>query len=438
MKKSKILNFNIFILCFIFLLGLGLLFTGTSTPNNIVYAESEQFQIENDGTVISTELWVALYNVYVNTYNQKPNGDVLTVDMFKNFPISILNLSTNTQGQSYGLKNINGLGEFDLSSFTNINLSGNNLTSIEDNLKNLSTLKQLNLAGNNIGSFSTSQLSGSCLNTLEVLNLSRNYISNCDLTGLEVAVVDLSNNSLKDDNLILPQADLEINLNNNKFSTILTEKQNLIYGYQGAKNNDTFDKTTDILFVPHNNIGFTKIEVYESEELIQTITQHQKVTLPVGNYQLKFLDNDNLIKQNSINFKVLLPKVTAKLFINDKEVEFSSVLTQDAVIKFYGEDGAEIFVTSNFMDGYQNVAEYTINQKGTIVVTVYQTKDGYSSNVTSFYFTMKKSTITSWILVLVAIVCFIVLYFVMRWVLAKIIEKTSPNSEKARLKGKLD
>ena len=79
-----------------------------------------------------------------------------------------------------------------------------------------------------------------------------------------------------------------------------------------------------------------------------------------------------------------------------------------------------------------------VTKNGSVVITAYQTKDGYESMTASFYFSVRKSNLTSWILVIVGIVGFIVLYFVLKFVLTKIIQKTSPNSAKKNQKGKLD
>ena len=436
MKKNNLLKINVFAIVFFLLFGIGFYFLGAPKTDMVVYAqETEDLQIENDGMFISSELWVALYNAYQNIFGEKPVGDVLTVDMFKNSNISILNLSTNLQGQSYGIRSISGLGEFDLSAFTNINLSGNYLNSVGEELNNLQNLTKLDLSDNNLGNFSTDMLHSNCLNSLEILDLSNNSIANCDLTGLQKAEVDLSYNYLKDGSLTLPQAEISINLNNNLILEPNTELVNVAYGYQGAKNNQKIEKTTDILFLAHDKLNFTSIEIYENDNLVDTLTNGEKITLPVGNYKLKFLNISGIEVQEEISFKVILPKLTAKLFVNDKEIEFSSVITEDTVIKFYGEDGAEIFISTNRSSEILNSSEYEINGKnGSIVITAYQTKDGYSSNATSFYFTIKKSNIGSWVIIGVGVVGFVLLYFAFNFVVKKIMNKT----DKTKTKGQLD
>ncbi|MGN1212544.1 MAG: hypothetical protein ACI4TZ_00755 [Christensenellales bacterium] len=434
MKKNILVKFNILLIVLMFLLGAGFALN-TKQPTKIVFADStEELKIENDGTVISTELWVALYNVYTDTYNNKPVGDVLTLDMFKDFPVKILNLSTNAQGQSYGISSISGLGEFDLSAFDTINLSGNQIYSLGDELTNIQNLKKLDLSNNALGSFKTDMLSSSSLSSLEILNLNSNQISVCDLTGLnENVTIDLSGNKLTADKITFSQANCKINLNNNYILQPDVERLNTVYGYQGAKNGDSFEKNTDILFLAGEDIGFSKVVIYKDEELFDTLTDGEKITLPVGNYQLKFLNSSDAEVLDAISFKVLLPKVTAKLFVDGKEIEWTSMLTQNTTIKFFGEDGAEIFVSANSGET-TNITEYEITQNGTMIITVYQTKDGYRSNTTSFYFTVKKSMLSNWIILGVGVIGFVLLYFVFKYILNGIIIK----SAKTNLKGKLD
>lgn len=433
MKTNRLIKFNIFLLAFIFLFGIGFVFCGEQKTDTVVYAQ-EDLQIENDGMIISTELWVALYNVYCDTYNQKPTNDVLTLDMFKNFPISVLNLSTNLQGQSYGIKSISGLAEFDLTSFTSVNLSGNQISSVGEELKNLTNLQKLDLADNNLGTFNTNMLANGCIASITEINLSGNNLTECDLTGLVGTNIDLSNNKLTQDKLTLPQDTTNlINLNKNYIAEPNTTLTNVAYGYQGAKDQDKFVENTDILFLANQNIEFTKIEIYENDTLYDTLTDNEKITLPVGNYTLKFLNASDIEVEDSISFKVVWPKVTAKLFVGEKEIEFTSVLTEDTVIKFYGLDGAEIFV-SNQSSEYQTKTEYLINKNGVVILKAYQTKDGYSSDIETFYFKVQKQNITDWVIVGVGIIGMILLYFVFKFITNKIINGTG----KSNMKGKLD
>ena len=433
MKKKILVKLNILLIAFLFLLGTGFAFS-TKQPTKTVFADSTaELKIENDGTIISTELWGALYNVY-KTYVGIPVGDVLTLDMFKDFPVKILNLSTNAQGQSYGISSISGLGNFDLSAFDTINLSGNNIYSLGNELTNIQNLKKLDLSDNALGSFKTNMLSSSSLSSLEVLNLSNNQISVCDLTGLnENVTIDLSSNKLTADKITFPQADCKINLNNNYILTPDVERLNTVYGYQGAKDGDSFETSTNILFLEGEYISFSKVEIYKDEEFFDELTDGEKITLLVGNYQLKFLNNSDAEVLDAISFKVLLPKVTAKLFVDGKEIEWTSVLTQNTTIKFYGEDGAEIFVSANSGET-TNATEYEITQNGTMIITVYQTKDGYRSNSTSFYFTVRKSMLSNWIILGVGIVGFILLYFIFKYILNSIMRK----NQNITYKGKLD
>lgn len=409
----------------------------TKTNQNVVFADqTENIKIENDNQVISSELWVALFDNYVDVKGQNPQDNVLTLDMFKGFPVNILNLSSNKYGQSYDIKSIAGLGNFDLSSFETINLSGNKLESIGDELKNIATLKSLDLSNNNLTGFSYTSLNNSCYaEHLNSLNLSGNQLSGCDLLQIANASVNLQNNKLKADTVILPTStNCTVNLNNNYVLTANTNLANITYGFQGAKNNDVFENSTQILFAPSPNISFTKIEILENEQLVDTLSTAQIATLQVGNYLLKFKDNAGTEVQDQVSFKVMLPQVTVKLFVNDVEIEYTSVITQNTVVKFYGVDGAEIFVSTNKNSTQTKTSEFELNQNGTIVLTAYQTKDGYSSNKTNFYFSVEKSVVQNWIVAFVGIVGIVLLFVVFVLIIRKIIYGTSGT----KAKGKLD
>ena len=404
-----------------------------SQNQSVVYAVNSLVgvKIENDETVVSSELWSALYNFYKDTTGTAPTDEALTVDMFTSEDFQIVGIF-NLSGCE--IKSLTGLEYFDLSAFHTINLSNNELYAIGDEFKNYDNIKKIDLSNNLISNFSCEKLSSVCCSTnLTELNLSNNKITMCNLQTIANAKVNLSNNSIKTENLVWPESTLcSINLNNNYILQTNDLFSDVAYGFQGAKQDDKFVKSTEVLFIESEQLQTKTVEIYENDELVETLVSNEKVTLPVGNYRLDFINNlDEVV--DSITFKIIWPKVTAKLFVKGEEIAFTSLITEDTVIKFYGEDGAEIFYSTNLNSEKVQSNEFTLSQVGTIVINVQQTKDGYSSETATFYFTVEKSLLLSWLYIFIGVVLLIVLYFVFMFLMNKVINGNSKTKDKGNL-----
>jgi Leucine-rich repeat (LRR) protein len=334
----------------------------------------------------------------------------LKTNCFKDFPTTDLNLSTDASGNSYGISSITGLSLFDLSSFTTIDLSGNEINSIGEELKKLDGLTEINLSNNNLTSFSYKSLSSACcVNSLEILNLENNYIQNCNLSGIVKASVNLSNNKITSTSITYPNIKAcNVNLNFNYITEIDETQTNVMFGFQGAKDGDKFIKSTKISFYDFDDVK--SVQVYENDELTETLVDSQETTLGVGNYSLKFLTEDQTIVSDlSLSLKVVLEQVTAKMFRDGSEIEYSSKIYNDTTIRFYGEENAQIFYkvgNGEFVEG----DEVEITANGVTIISVYQVLNGYQSDVTQYYVNMNKSSLNSLILVVLCATAFVIFF----------------------------
>lgn len=383
-------------------------------------------QILNDNTYIDSNLWTALYNVYISQYGI-PAENALYPNSFANFPISELNLSVDAQSRSYQIKSIEGLEIFDLSAFTSVNLSENNIETITDGLKSLTNLQQLDLSNNRLTNFSDEILCEQCKSVLTNLNISGNNISDCDISNLANANINLSNNNLSDSNFQYNSTAI-INVSFNYIFDVTDFGENIQIGFQGAKNGENFESLTTILFYQFDTA--TKAQILEGETVLHTLTNGQSKILQVGNYTIKFFDEQNTeITEHQISFSVLMPNPTATLFQNNNEVEFSTKIYKDSKIVFEGEEGAKIYISVN--DGsFVESDSVNISKNGTTIIKVYQTKDGYQSAVSTYYVILNKANVGSWIIIILGILGIVLIYFAYMYITKKIFSKGVKNKSK--------
>ena len=409
-KKYKI-SFLFITATFLLIVSLYGAFLINNQTKSTVFASEQgsinSLEIANDGTYVSEELWTALYNVYFSEFGA-PAENVLRTDSFVDFPSTTLNLSYDSKGNFYGIASLNGLELFNLDSFETVNLKGNNLSQIDD-LQCFSNLKVLDLSNNNISDFSDECFSQNAYENLTFLNLSGNIIETCNLSNLKNASIDLSDNKLTKNSYVTHSENLQpVYLEFNYIFDVENNPENYQIGFQGTKDADKFTGQTKISFYEFDNIK--TIQIFENDSLKNTLTNNQSLNLGVGNYSIKFLD-ENVQTQYEISFKVYMEKPTPKLFAGEKEVEFSTRLYNYGTLFFEGEEDSAIFISVNDSQ-YEEIDNIEINKNGTFVVRVYQTKGGYESEVSTYYIVMSKSSVVNWLIILLGCCGFVLLYFV--------------------------
>lgn len=395
--------------------------TQTANLQTVFADESTQQAIENDGQTISIPLWNAL----AKFYNANKTEDMLQVDKylyfdtFKNFPVTTLDLSGKN------LDSIKNLSLFDLSSFKDINLSSNNLTSIDAELLGCTGLKNLNLSNNKLSGFSYQNLSADCYTNIQNLNISNNNISICDLSEIsgENATIDATLNLITSSRLTLPKnLNVKVLLSHNLIDNPNTQNVNISYGFQGIKSKSTYATPKTIYFFKVDGIESVQIwklqkqnntESFVEQQLLTTLTNGQNYTFDIGYYTVKFVDGEPTKEiQKPIKEVYICPQApTIKMYQGGKQLDaIQHKLTTPTTIKFFGQENAQLAFSVNGSE-LLNGNEYTFDSDGIYIVNVYQIIDGYLSEPLSLYLTYTTSTIWGWIAWVGGIMAFIALFY---------------------------
>lgn len=420
----------------------------TANLQTVFADESTQQAIENDGQTISISLWNALAKFYNanKTEDMLPVDKYLYTDTFKDFPVTTLNLSNKN------LDSIKNLSIFDLSSFKDINLSGNNLTSVDAELLGCTNLKNLDLSNNKLSSFSYQNLSVDCYANIQNLNISGNIISICNLSEIsgENATVDATLNLIVASRLTLPKnLAVKVLLSHNLIDNPSTQNPNISYGFQGIKSKSTYSTPKTIYFFGVDGIESVQIwklqkqnttpETFVEQQLLATLTAGQNYTFDIGYFTVKFVDGEAKNElQKPISEVYICPQApTVKMYQGDKQLDaIQHKLTTPTTIKFFGQDDAQLAFSINGSELLKG-DEYTFDSDGIYIVNVYQIVDGYLSEPLTIYLTYTKSTIWGWIAWVGGIIIFAVLFYLaIRYMpnLAKLkIGKNNKNNNKENL-----
>lgn len=385
-----------------------IIFSNLQNNKNILCAvndlDNETEIYREDGT-ISTNLWDALKKFYNNNKtNEMPaiktdedGAQYLTIDLFKDFPINILNLS----GQE--IKSIKNLAVFDLSAFVEINLSNNEIYSLGNELSKLDQLQVLNLSKNKLTEFSYTALSNECYtNSLTVLDISENIIENCDVSKINNAEIFANNNIITLEKLVLPEnVNVVVWLSNNYIIDPETNNPNLKFGFQGVKDGKNYKIGTNVAFYGLDGLDEITVysltkngEVYDETE-VATLSVGQKHEFGIGYYKVTFNEN-----YNDIKFYVLPDAPTLKMFKGEQEIELSHIITSPVKLQIIGEENAKFGVLRT-VDGQTQFIEIEnpieITQEGVYNLEVYQYVDGYLSFKTTFYLEYRSPRTMSWV-----------------------------------------
>ena len=373
----------------------------------------ENTEITENGGIISSDLFNALTHFYNANKTSGEPISVLKIDTFKNFPISTLDLT----GGKIKIRDLRNFDIFDLTSFDTIILKNNNIETVTTEFNGIPNLVKLDISNNQLSSFSYSALSETCYTTnLQVLNLSQNKITSCNLQNIAVGEIDLRDNQITSDDLTLPtNANVKVNLSHNLLQGDLTQTENIVYGFQGAKNDHKYNKNQQIFFGGLEGIESVKIySVAESgNTLLKTLNAGEKTTLPLGNYEVIFTEEDasDFWKQK-ISFSIIPLAPTAKMFVDGQEIDLTTRLSHNATLKFYGDENSTIYWRMNRDEDWTQSDAVDITSDGITIVYVKQVIDGFESEVQTYYFKVNKSAMSAWIFLIVGIAGFVAFFFV--------------------------
>lgn len=314
------------------------------------------------------------YNDYYALTGTENEAKQIYVEMFSE--MTELDLS-NANGL---IKNVKGLNVLNLENVKVLNLSRNQISSIDpEDIKNLRSLEELILYDNNLKSLT---LPTSLLN-LKKLNLNKNYLSSIDISFINIGEVYLSFNkftSINDITMprIIYNTDLYVELFNNNIldaDAAYTEgisaggKIKLELGLQGyGLNYKTYDANEDKVtpvFSKNNKLKFynstkypnLKVQIfkrYQNEQSVlevvngtNVITEH---SLPVGEYRVEYVDSTTgltmhveadpyfgAFKQHD-GFKVVPTAPVVKFVVKGEEVEERNKFTGVGTLKATSPD----------------------------------------------------------------------------------------------------
>lgn len=379
----------------------------------------ENTEITESSGIISADLFNALTHFYKM---HKEAINVLKIDSFKDFPVSTMDLTggdvENGKVHNPIISDITNLGIFDLTSFDTIILKNNKIKTVTTEFDGIPNLVKLDISHNQLSSFSYSALSETCYTTnLQVLNLSQNKITFCNLQNIAVGEIDLRDNQITSNNLTLPtNANVKVNLSHNLLQGDLTQTENIVYGFQGVKNLQKYNTNQQIFFGGLDGIDSVKIySVAESgSTLLKTLNAGEKTTLPLGNYVVKFAEEsatEDFWKE--IKFSIIPFAPTIKLFVDNQEIESTTrLLNHNTTIKFYGDENSTIFWRKNGDANWTQSDTAEISSDGITILYVKQVVDGFESEVRTYSFTVNKSAISAWIFLIIGIAGLVAFFFI--------------------------
>ena len=248
---------------------------------------------------------------------------------------------------------------------------------------------------------------------MQVLNLSQNKITFCNLQNIAVGEIDLRDNQITSNNLTLPtNANVKVNLSHNLLQGDLTQTENIVYGFQGVKDEQKYNINQQIFFGGLDGIDSVKIySVAESgNTLFKTLNAGEKTTLPLGNYVVKFTEES---PREDIKFSIIPLAPTIKLFVDNQEIESTTrLLNHNTTIKFYGDENSTIFWRKNGDANWTRSDTAEISSDGITIIYVKQVVDGFESEVQTYSFTVNKSAISAWIFLIVGIAGLVAFFFI--------------------------
>ena len=400
--------------------------------NKKIYADESvpvTTEIANDGKIFTSKLWQALAKFYRENCDETTSGrihgttgnEIFYPDLFKDFNTNILDLSSKE------IDSIQNLSIMDLSSFTNINLSNNQIEEIGSELAELENLQVLDLSKNSIKEFSyTSLHQSSYSNNLIKLNISENSIESCDISKINQGEIDAKLNYIEIENLVLPEnEEVVVNLSHNLLGENEITNQNITLGFQGVRNQGSYIVGKTIYYYSLEDVEEIKIiklipvipaeddeeqEITYDEVEIETLHENESYTFNYGYYKLKFTDAEttNPLLQ-TMKFYISPEAPTIKMFVNGEELEKITHNTSVPItIKIYGDENATFYVNNVKLE----TNEITISKGGIYTLNFYQVFDDiYKSAPYTLYLKYEEPQTASWLYLIGGIGIFVALFY---------------------------
>ena len=346
------------------------------------------FSVLNANTnITSSDFEDAGLYLYLTHLN---NGETLTPSSFASRPTLDLSYNVVNYNESVNLSfsSLKGLEKFDFSNLNTFNASGHKISSITNELNSMVNLQTLNLSNNSLNSVNLQSLE-----KLNNINLSYNKFNNWENIQLF--------------NFVSPAT---INLTNNYLSVnnIPVTTNTLLVGLQGVKNNEQFNSSASISFLPYEDI--ISVSIYKGETLVKTIPYEENSqtfnthSLSYGEYTIKYNSQTSVSLPENVTFKVKVPSPTIKFFQNNEEVEPTLKIYKETTISFIGE--GDIYITHRGKTEKTNT--FNIKDYGTYTITYYQVVNGDASEERTLTVISNVNAFVQWIYIVVGIVLFVI------------------------------
>ena len=357
-------------------------------------------------------------------------------------PLLLDNTLTNVLAMIAGVENLEELSSTAFSTYTELDLSGRNISSLEGlDYFDLSNVKVLNLSKNNIAKLELKYFKG--CSSLKELNISNNALTEFNLVGLEnytaINKLILNNNYITNANLSFLVNDGEINpycnLQNNlisslsnltlpssEYPTVVDLNNNLLIRegsfdraphtlniyFQGIGNKSKINKATTLKVFGGSEYGNQFVaKLYNretNEELTFVDVTKSLEKLYSGKYFIKFYNGTNLIYDlNSndrdeslktyalIEFDVMpnIPKI--KYYLDGKEVNSLPTNTKGKVEIELESDIEDSPVFSVNGTDFEVATKITVESAGTYNIRIKSMYGDLSSEQVAFTIKIKKS-----------------------------------------------
>ncbi len=408
----------------------------TKTTVNAQSQTEEEIILNNIDGIYDSNLYNALlwnnYNKFLPTDKRKAH---ITKDMFKS--VQHLDLA------GYEISSLIGLEKLEMPLLTSVNLSNNNISLLNEEVASFFiNVTVLDLSNNNLKEINAI----TNIQKLNNLDASYNKISAIDLSLMQqennIVKVNLMHNKIKNISSITLNNDLnyEINLISNFFTeNISVANAKIDYFFQRSEIETPTDSFT-IKNLGGNTYENFVIEVYSNNNKIETLNIMQQATLNVGAYTFKFLNNQSSLYNETniktyafkdVSFNVIPSVPTATFYNNGKQIQFNPTAKNfgEITIKFNSENGYDIKVS---LDGenYESQNQIVLNKIGKFTVYVKCQHNGVESKVVQYSgYINEKMAFPPIFIAILSIVLIAIIFFALKYYAYKPVNFNKKNEE---------
>lgn len=378
-----------------------------------------------------SELLKIVKNHSREEYGIAYSGDSLYSEMFE--------FVTEIDIQNKNITTLSGFEHLRLTNLTSLNLAGNSLSVVTDEIFTYtSKLISINFANNKLTSFDLTSL-----NKLRYVNLSSNQLSTIDLTNIVTTNVqiNLANNyftSISDIKIPTRVSSIQLNIIANDITDITDDYFNLskltmnvgVQGIKGERDQDfTMNTSSEIKFYK-TNIENCVIKVYRIDELEDVLVDTIKDTDITGNYITKKYGIGNYYYVYTLNgedaynkldhdrayftsekFNVIPSDPKYMFEYKGEQYENIGKVTGSIKVLLSSEDDATIYYSVNG-GGWVEGSEVVCRDGGNYTIRMKSVVNGVESNQVTVLVKTSLNSVIPDALMLVLVLAFAIVLFV--------------------------